>query len=337
MVTTENLFFLALGSLLLISAIIDILWTTLWSNAGAGPLTTRLTTGVWRGLRTLGDRQSRLLNLAGPIILTLTIALWVALIWGGWTFIFAGGENALMDTRDVGPVSWVERTYFVAYSMFTMGNGDFTPTGGVWQIATSLTTASGMLFVSLLVSYVLSVLGAVVDKRSFASMVTGIETRSEVFVRDGWNGEDFHELDLPLDTLASDLGRLAKQHKAYPILHYYHSNEANDASAVAVAIFDDALTTLRFGVSEPHRPNTPLLNTARSSTQDYLQTLDSIGIQPAEDTPPPPELDRLREAGVPTVSDEEFARALDDLSERRRKLLGGVTADAWHWPPANDE
>ncbi len=337
MVTAENLFFLALGSLLLISAFIDILWTTLWANAGAGPLSTRLISGAWHGLRMLGDRQSRLLNLAGPIILTLTLTMWVALIWGGWTFVFAGGENALADTRDVGPISWAERTYFVAYSMFTMGNGDFTPTDGIWQIATSLTTASGMLFVSLGISYVISVLGAVVEKRSFASTVTGIETQSEAFVRDGWNGEDFNELDLPLDTLASDLGRLAKQHKAYPILHYYHSDEADDAAARAVAIFDDALTTLRFGVPETHRPNTPLLNTARSSAQDYLQTLNSIGIQPAEDTPPPPELDRLREADVPTVSEEEFARALDDLSERRRKLLGGVTADAWNWPSENNE
>ena len=50
MVTADNLFFLALGSLLLLSAIIDILWTTLWANVGAGPLSTRLITGVWRGL-----------------------------------------------------------------------------------------------------------------------------------------------------------------------------------------------------------------------------------------------------------------------------------------------
>jgi hypothetical protein len=337
MVTTENLFFLALGSLLLSSAVIDLLWTTLWANGGAGPLSTRLTTALWRGLRTLGGDQSRLLNLAGPIILTLMLTMWIALIWGGWTFVFAGGENALTDTRDTGPISWAERTYFVAYSLFTMGNGDFTPTDGIWQIATSLTTASGMLFVTMGVSYVLSVLGAVVDKRSLASTVTGIGTRSEAFVRDGWNGEDFHELDLPLDTLASDVGRLAKQHKAYPILHYYHSNEEDDASALAVVIFDEALTMLRFGVPKDHRPNTPLLNTARSSTRDYLQTLNSIGIQPADETPPPPDLDRLREAGVPTVSDEAFARALDDVSERRRKLLGAVTADAWCWPSENNE
>jgi len=56
-----------------------------------------------------------------------------------------------------------------------MGNSDFTPTDGTWQIATSLTTASGMLFVTMGVSYVLSVLGAVVDKRSFASTVNNID------------------------------------------------------------------------------------------------------------------------------------------------------------------
>ena len=33
------------------------------------------------------------------------LAMWVALIWGGWTFVFAGGENALTDTRDTGPIS----------------------------------------------------------------------------------------------------------------------------------------------------------------------------------------------------------------------------------------
>ena len=94
---------------------------------------------------------------------------------------------------------------------------------------------------------------------------------------------------------------------------------------------------LRFGVPEDHRPNTPLLDTARSSTQEYLQTLNSIGIRPAGETPPPPDLDRLPKAGVPTVSDEEFARALDDVSERRRKLLGAVTADARYWPSENNE
>jgi len=44
-------------------------------------------------------------------------------------------------------------------------------------------------------------------------------------------------------------------------------------------------------------------------------------------------VDHYVAAGIPTVTDAEFADAVFDLSERRRQLLGIVEADAWHWPP----
>lgn len=200
-----NIGYFTVGVVLLIAVIVDLFWTTLWVDRGAGPLSSRLTTWVWRGLKRVSSQHSGLLSLSGPLILLLTLGLWVGLLWGGWTFVFAGGENILIDTRDSGPITWTARIYFVAYTLFTMGNGDFTPAGGVWQLATALTTASGILFVTLSISYVLSIVGAVSVKRSFAASVTGLGTRSEAFVETGWNSEadDFHELDLPLNTLTS--------------------------------------------------------------------------------------------------------------------------------------
>ncbi|WP_436924516.1 ion channel [Halosimplex amylolyticum] len=325
------------GILVLVVVTVDLLWTTLWADGGAGPLSSRLTSGVWRGLRRVGSQGSRSLSVAGPLILCLSLVTWVGLLWGGWTLVFAGGDPALVDTRDSGPISWAERSYFVAYTVFTMGNGDFTPTDGVWQGATSLTTASGMLFVTMAVSYVLSVLGAVVDKRTYASKITGQGDRSERFVRSGWDGEDFRNLDLLLNTLSSDIDRLAKQHKAYPILHYYHSENAEDSFPMAVAVFDEALTILRYGVPADRGPNAALVKSARSSVEGYVDTLGTAFIEPADESPPPPDLDRLRDADVPTVTDEAFDAALDDMDERRRMLLGTVTADAWDWPPATDD
>jgi hypothetical protein len=262
-----NVGYLGLGVLLLVATVVDQLWTALWVDGGAGPLSSRLTTVTWRTLRRIGSARSRLLSLSGPLVLVLTLGVWVGLLWAGWTFVFAGGgQQALIDTRDAQPVTWAGRIYFVAYTMFTMGNGDFTPADGVWQIATALTTASGMLFVTMSVSYVLSILGAVTQKRSFATGVTGIGTRSEVFVETGWDdAEDFHELDLPLDTLSTQLDTLMEQHQAYPILHYYHSEQAKQASAVDVAVLDEALTILECGVPDDHHPNEALLDTPRSS------------------------------------------------------------------------
>ncbi|MFC6826633.1 ion channel [Halopelagius fulvigenes] len=327
-----NPFYLLLGAAMLVLVIADLLWTTLWVDGGAGPLSSRLSNGVWRLLRRVGERHSRLLSLAGPLILTLTLATWVGLIWFGWTFVFAGGENALIDTRDGGPVDWTSRLYYVAYTMFTDGNGDFTPNGSVWQMASSFTTASGMLFVTLGVSYVLAVLGAVAEKRAFANSVTGLGLESEEFIRSAWNGEDFHNIDLMLDTISSNLNQLSEQHKSYPILHYYHSEGEDEASAMAVAVLAESTTIFDKGVPEEYGPNATLIESTQSSTQDYLQTLDNAFIEPAEQAPPPPDLDRLRQAGIPTVSDAEFAEALEDADDSRRKLLGAVEADAWYWP-----
>ena len=332
-----NVVYILVGVAILFVTIVDILWTTLWVDGGSGPLSSRLTSWLWRGLRQLGGERSRTLSLAGPIILTLTLVIWVAGIWGGWTLVFAGSGDALVNARNATPVTWVDRIYFVAYTMFTMGNGDFYPNDGAYQIAASLTTASGMLFVTMGVSYVLSVLGAVSQKRAFASSVTGLGKRSETVVETGWDGEDFEGIHPPLNSLASELDLLATKHKAYPILHYYHSEEAKHASAMGVVIFDEALTLLRFGVPDDERPNAALVENARSASENYLETLNEAFIEPADEAPEPPDLDRLREARVPTVSDDEFEDAVDELDERRRKLLGVVRSDAWHWPPLDDE
>lgn len=323
--------YLAAGVVCLLVAVVDLFWTTLWDDEGAGPLSSRLMVAAWNRLRNPGAEREKLLTLGGPLTLAFNLFVWIGLIWSGWILVFAGGETALVHARDTGPVTWTGRFYFVAQAMFTMGNGDFYPASGAWQVAAALTTASGMLFVTLGVSYVISVLDGVTGRRSFANSVLGIGKRSEAFVRTGWNGEHFDQFNHLLDTLSSELSHLGARHKIHPILHYYRSNQELDSSARAIAVFDEALTLLRFGIPEQHRPNDALVASARSNAGSYLNAYTDT-IEPADQTPPPPDLDRLRDAGIPTVSDEEFADALDDLEKRRRQLHAVVETSGWSWP-----
>ncbi|MFC6757040.1 ion channel [Halomicroarcula sp. GCM10025894] len=115
------------GLSLLCLAIADLLWTTLWVEGGAGPLTARAMRWTWHGVRLVGHRRRHLLTVAGPVVLLLSITLWLGLLWAGWTLVFAGVEDAITDTLGPGPISWTERLYFVGYSLFTLGNGDFAP------------------------------------------------------------------------------------------------------------------------------------------------------------------------------------------------------------------
>lgn len=326
-----------LGVVLLVAVVVDLLWTTLWAERGAGPLTSWLMRQFWQALQRISDQNSRVLRLAGPLILIGGLTMWLILLWAGWTLIFAGAENAILDTREAGPISWVERLYFTGYTIFTLGNGGFAPRDGIWQIATVLATANGMVFITLTVTYLLSVLGAVTQKHSFAMNVTGLGSRGEAVVQAGWDGETFRGLNLPLNTYASQLNTLTANHRAYPVLHYFYSKQEERAPAVAIPVLDEALTIFEYGIVERERPDSAILTNARSSIQNYLNTVTDMAIQPADQTPPPPDLSSIRGAGVRTVDDETFAESVDALAERRRKLLGVVENDARQWPSLEDK
>lgn len=321
-----------LGTFVLALVVVDVLWTTLWVEGGAGPLTAGVMALTWRAIRRAGRHSRRLHTLAGPLILVATLTIWITLLWGGWTLVFAGAEDALVDTLERGEVSWTDRAYYTGYTVFTLGIGDYVPRRGPWQIATVLASGTGLLFVTLAVTYVLSVLGAVTQKRSFASNVNGLGDDSTDVVLTGWSGDGFEGLEVPLNALSTQLNTLTSHHKAYPVVHYFHSAGAGQAPASTIPAFDEALTVLRFGVAEEARPEGFALRSARTSVANYLATVQDAFVNPTNRSPPPPDLEPLREAGIPTVPEEDFAAAVDDLDDRRRLLLGLVESDARRWP-----
>ncbi|RDI71402.1 ion channel [Halopelagius longus] len=331
---------LALGGLLLVGTVVDILWTTLWAEGGAGPFTSKMMRWTWSALERGSGGRSRVLTLAGPVILTLTLAFWLLFIWLGWALLFAGGADAIYNTSTGRAVSLADTIYFAGYTVFTLGNGGFSPREGVWQMATVLATASGMLFVTLSATYLLSVLSAVTQKHAFAGGVTGLGTDADTVVRAFWDGDGFRGLDHQLDTFSAQVNTLTANHKAYPILHYFHSEQRENDPIAAVVVLDETLTLLRFGLAERNRLSEALLDGTRSSVGDYLDTLSALSTsaQSVDSDPPPPDLDSLRERGLPTVSDERFADALDDdLNERRRTLLAFVESGGREWPSAEEE
>ena len=332
-----ELIYLLLGVGLLGITVVDFLWTTLWVEGSAGPLTARLMAWEWKGLRQISDSHAKIRSLSGPIILVSSLSVWIALLWIGWTLVFASAQYSIFDTINGGPISWSELAYFTGYTIFTLGNGDFAPRTEIWQIATTLTAASGMLFVTLSVTYILSVLDAVTQKRAFASGVTGLGMQSDEIIQESWDGDGFQGLGLPLNTLTEQLNTLASNHKAYPLLHYFHSEKAAKAPTRSIAVLDETLLILRFGIPESERPSNAVLKNARVSVGNYLEILSTAFIEPADRSPPPPDLSGIRDADIPTESDDIFEAAVDEVEHRRRALLGLVESDVRQWPENEEQ
>lgn len=330
--------FLIAGIALIVLVFVDALWTTLWVDGGGGPVAGRLSTYAWRGTRALVARKRhRRLSLFGPLVIFSTLVLWILLLWVGWVLVFAGGADALVHAHKGTLAGWSDRIYFVGYMLFSAGNGDFGPNGAGWQIAAALTNATGMVLVTLALTYLISTVSAVVMKRGFASQVMGLGIAAETLVENGWNGRDFRSLDLPLAGMAATLSDLAQRYQAYPILQYYHAARVAKSPILAVATLDDALSILTFAVPQDLRPSPAVLKSARSAVESFLETMPSAFISEAGEAPAPPDIGGLRDKGLPVLSDETFRAGLATVAQRRRRLLGLVRNDGWSWDEHRDE
>lgn len=330
--TQLRIVYLIVGIGILSITMTDLIWTTLWVDKGAGPISNRLTTATWKGIRKITGDKSRYLRLAGPIILVMTLVTWVLLMWIGWSFLFAGEADSITDTMNGGSITWYERIYFTGYSMFTLGNGNYAPKEGFWQIISTLVSGSGMLFLTLGASYIISVVDAVVQKRAFATSITGVAEDPTTMIKDAWNGNDFNRMDLLLVNLSSDLSKLTQQHNAYPLLHYYYSEKTQQAGAIAIVLLDETLTMMEYGVSKEVHPNPVLQKSIRSGVATYLETLDFAMIASSDKIPPIPDLASLRETGIPVVPEEEFKKNVSSIEDRRKKLNGLIEANGRKWP-----
>ena len=324
----------ALGLGLLAVTVLDLLWTTLWPTGGAGPLTGRVAGALWTAVRHLApptDRGHQLRSAAGPVILMAVAALWVLLLYVGWALVFASAETGIVVASTKEPASLADRLYFAGYSLFTLGNGDLQPASWPWQLATIMATANGLLLITLAVTYLVPVVSAATSKRAVSGQITSLGADAATFATTTWGRHGFSAVAPQMASIASTLGTLADQHLAYPILHYFHGRPATRSSAVALAVLDEALTTLRFGVAEHARLEPAVLAPARETVASYLHTLAGGFIREADQPPPPPGLEPLRRAGIPTVDDAAFATAVRELSHRRRLLRGLVEAEGWSW------
>jgi hypothetical protein len=321
-----------LGTALVLLAVLDALWTTLWVDGSAGPVTGRVTTWIWRAALSGLRGRHRPLTVVGPLVLVNTVALWIVLLWAGWVLLLASDPEALARAGEPGTADGTGRIWYVAYTMFTVGNGDYRPQEGTWQLVSALIGISGMSVVTLAVTYLLSVLSAVVGKRAFADQVHGLGATSEQLVLSGWDGRDLRSLDRQLSALASQLSQLTEQYLSYPVLQYYHAASMQKSPVKAVAVLDDALLMLRHAVHPEQQPEAAAITTARSAIRSFIEnTLEAASIDAAPQPPPAPSLRPLRAEGVRTVDDDVFVREVDRDSDRRRTLLGLVRGDGWEW------
>lgn len=315
------------GLALVALALVEVAWTTVAAGSGAGPLTGRVADGLWRAaLATHRRRPShRLLSLAGVVIVFAVLALWISLVVAGWSLVFGVAPGAVRDAATGMPADLGDRLYFVGYTVFTLGNGDYVPGDGGWQLATIAATGTGLVLVTLSITYLVPVASAVGRRRELATYISSLGSGPTAILRTGWDGTSFNGLSGHFVELTARLTTLRQQQFTYPIVHYFHSGSPTNSAPPNIVNLCQALHLLAWGVDPSVRLPTPIHGPLERTLDAFLDTSGERRLSPAEPLELEP-LEELRGLGVPTVADAEYADA-EPPTRRRRSLLAGLLVD----------
>jgi hypothetical protein len=324
---------IALGVGLLLTLVFDVLWTVVASGAGAGPLTGRLSAVLWRlalraGRGPDGPRH-RFLAFAGVGVVVGLLVVWILVAWGAWWLIFSASKGAVRVVEDGRPASLVQRLWFAGDGIFTSTSNDLTTGAGGWRASRVAITATGLIFITLAITYLIPVASAAAERRQVAAYVTSLGPTAEALVIRAWAGDGFGSLSQHFVALTSMVQLSAQRHLTYPVLHYLHSPTERTAPAVSYVLLDEAITLLRWGVAPEARPDPAAVVPLGEAVGLFLETIRSTFVADFGGPLPPPDLQELRKAGIPVVDDDEFAAVLYRQKDRRCLLTGLLRDDGW--------
>jgi DNA-binding transcriptional regulator GbsR (MarR family) len=265
--------YLIIGIILFIVSASDIIYTVLSSN-GAGYFSKyamKYCAAVFQFLaRSTNSRN--ILKYAGVSLLSSITVVWVLLLWLGVFLIFLYDQNSVLDSTTLIPAGTIDRFYFSGYLLSTLGNGDFKPQAGVWQIAATLFTFSGFIFLTTAITYFVSILGSITEKRLAAISIFNLGASSSEITSAVKKLHHANQLMSEVSSIKNHLNRLTLNHTSYPISHNFFAVEKNRSISIAAAELHHALEDLRENEKTDENLSAQL-EPLRDALGNYLQTL----------------------------------------------------------------
>ena len=343
------------GLVLLALIIFDIYATVLHSSARYGPVGESLNRSVWRVTRAAAFRLSRanrhrLLNMVGPLLLPLLIVVYIVLLVLAFALIYyphiPAGFTFSVARAEPG---WSDAIYFSGVTLTTVGYGDVVPRIPALRFLALFEAASGLIVISLAITYILTVYSALERKRAVAvSLYHQAGEGADVagFIAHHFVEGRFYGLRDALRTVTRDLQALHESHIDHPVIHYFHPVEVYKGTPRVLFLLLETCSVIRAVLDREENSdlrNYPEVRTLDAGVGHVLtQLVDSLDLERRERPRRPTEQEaqeanrrwlhrfeqtmaRLRESGIKTRRDpeqgwEEYRARREDWESKLRRL-----------------
>ncbi|MCW9706236.1 ion channel [Fodinibius salsisoli] len=307
----------------------DFFYTTVSFN-GAGVLARSVSNGIatlflWTNKKT----SSRyMLKFSGMIHILAQVALWISLLWFGLFLIFMGSPDSVLHAPTGTTASAINKFYFSGYVLSTLGNGQYIPNGGGWQVTVAAFSFAGFIFITTAMTYLMNLTSAVIHKRKLSLFISNLgETPEEILVN-SYTGDGFERLTRVTPDLQQMINEHSQNHYAHPGVHYFYSVTRAESLSLNLANLDEALTILEHRIEKGKAPIQDLIP-LRDAIDKFLDTMEHHFIRSfkIEETYAL-DISYLQEKGIPLnveLSDEL------PIKKRRSQLTGLFQSTGWSW------
>jgi hypothetical protein len=266
----------------------------------------------------------------GPVLMLLSIILWYVLLASCVFLVFLQSSLSVVHSSNNVPAEPLERFYFVAATLSTIGYGDMVPAGFPWTLLATASTLVVTIVMTVSLSYVLAVISAALERRQLAQGVMGLGGNVAEVLRETELASGDGTLDDHLREIARDLDRQSLKRLAYPVLEFFHAPELKDAPSRAVLLLSDAVFVMRHKPLDS-RPPEGILRIVERSINNYIDRALTNLIEPKDEDPRPDDLLQAvkQEPSIDTDAPEFQASLNQYLDNRRRHLCNICREDGW--------
>ena len=250
-----------LGIALLALGFLDVFLTTL-NYDEAGFLAARLCTLQWRCIRGVTRRLSRrwrpvVLRQVTGLQIALSVMTWLGCVIVGFGFIYYGltyETNFQYDGRDFGP-GLFSAMFLSAAQLATVGTSQITAATDVLRVLTIAETLSGLVLVSLILTFLLGVFQVASDLRTLCANFLATErdtgdvvaTLGPYFPQGQPTGLDGH-----LQAISDSFWAYADGLRLHHITYYFQSGRDQFSLPFALHMMARTLAALRWGLPSGH-------------------------------------------------------------------------------------
>ncbi len=238
---------IVIGLTIIVFTFLDFFHTTLSGN-GFG-IFSRIINQLLNRIM-IQNRSRTIFKYSGMTHLLMTTFLWMLLLFLGVYAVFNAAEEMVVHSSTGLPANHPERFYYTAYVLSTMGIGDFVPGNDTSRILTGILSFSGFILVTTGLTYLLSVINAVLNKKQLSFFISSMGKDVEEMFQFYKVQEDLEDLVSNAADLRQQILQNASSYLAFPMANYFLSKKHESALIVQLARLYEVLTIIRLDWQE---------------------------------------------------------------------------------------